>query len=380
MNDAAGLIFSNIHDRNIPELTHKRTMASVPYGGRYRLVDFALSNMVNADITKIGIITHYNYQSLMDHIGSGKDWDLSRSSGGIKILPPFITAFDNTTGPVQPYSSRLEAIIGAYNFISRSTEEYFVLSDCDTVCNIDLRDVIDFHIENHADITIVGKNTFLDRADASSYTIIETDGKDRVTNLLHNPSNVYGNVNVCLNIFVLKREYLENIVLDSLARGYKSFTKDIIARGKDTSKFMMYSKFDGYYASIGSLDKYYKSSMDLLNKDIKENLFGVKNRPIYTKVKNSAPVKYLDGSLVQNSLIADGCVIEGIVENSILFRGVKVGKNTVIRNSIIMQDSFVGDNVVLNCVISDKNAVIKNGRCLSGHETHPFSIGKGAVI
>ena len=380
MNDAAGLIFSNIHDRNIPELTHKRTMASVPYGGRYRLVDFALSNMVNADITKIGIITHYNYQSLMDHIGSGKDWDLSRSSGGIKILPPFITAFDNTTGSVHPYSSRLEAIIGAYNFISRCTEDYFVLSDCDTVCNIDLRDVIDFHIENHADITIVGKNTFLDRADASSYTIIETDGKDRVTNLLQNPSNVHGNVNVCLNIFVLKREYLENIVLDSLARGYKSFTKDIIARGKDTSKFMMYSKFDGYYASIGSLDKYYKSSMDLLNKDIKENLFGVKNRPIYTKVKNSAPVKYLDGSLVQNSLIADGCVIEGIVENSILFRGVKVGKNTVIRNSIIMQDSFVGDNVVLNCVISDKNAVIKNGRCLSGHETHPFSIGKGAVI
>ena len=146
----AGLVFSNIHDNNVPELTHKRTMASVPFGGRYRLIDFTLSNMVNADITKIGIITHYNYQSLMDHLGSGKDWDLSRSSGGLKILPPFVTAYDNTTNSVQPYSSRLEAMMGAYNFISPSTEDYFVLSDCDTVCNIDLRDVIDFHIENHA--------------------------------------------------------------------------------------------------------------------------------------------------------------------------------------------------------------------------------------
>ncbi|MGN1121510.1 MAG: glucose-1-phosphate adenylyltransferase subunit GlgD [Eubacteriales bacterium] len=378
--NVAGLIFSNIHDRNIPELTHKRTMASVPFGGRYRLIDFTLSNMVNADITKIGIITHYNYQSLMDHIGSGKDWDLSRSNGGIKILPPFITAFDNTTQAMQPYSSRLEALIGAYNFISRCTEDYFVLSDCDTVCNIDLRDVINFHVENHADITIVAKNTYLDSSEASASTIVETDENDRVLNLLHNPTNLSGNLNLCLNIFVLERAYLESIVLDSLARGYKSFTKDIIARNKDTAKFMMYSKFDGYYASISSLDKYYKSSMDLLNRKVKADLFETKSRPIYTKVKNSPPAKYFGDSKVSNSLIADGCIIEGTVENSILFRGVKVGKNTVIRNSIIMQDAFVGDNVTLNCVISDKNAVVKNGRYLSGHETHPFSISKGTVI
>ena len=378
--NVAGLIFSNIHDRNIPELTHKRTMASVPFGGRYRLIDFTLSNMVNADIAKVGIITHYNYQSLMDHIGSGKDWDLSRSNGGIKILPPFITAFDNTTTAMQPYSSRLEALMGAYNFISRCNEDYFVLSDCDTVCNIDLRDVLDYHIDSHADITIVARNTYLDSTEAAASTIVETDGGERITNLLHNPSGMEGNLNQCLNIFVLKREYLVNIVLDSLARGYKSFTKDIIVRNKDTAKFMMYSKFDGYYASINSLDRYYKCSMDLLNKDIKENLFGVKNRPIYTKVKNTAPTKYLSTGAVKNSLIADGCVIEGTVENSILFRGVKVGKNTVVKNSILMQNALVGDNVTLNCVISDKNAVIKNGRYLSGHESHPFSISKGMVI
>lgn len=376
----AGLIFSNIHDRNIPELTQKRTMASVPFGGRYRLIDFTLSNMVNANIAKVGIITHYNYQSLMDHIGSGKDWDLSRSSGGIKILPPFITAYDSTTHAIQPYSSRLEALMGAYNFISRCTEDYFVLSDCDTVCNIDLRDVVNYHIETHADITLVAKNTYLDEHEAANSTIVETDGNDRITNLLHNPTGMSGNMNLSLNIFVLKREYLESIVLDSLARGYKSFTKDIMTRNMATANYRMYSKFEGYYASLTSIDTYYRSSMDLLNNDIKQNIFGIKNRPIYTKVKNSAPARYVGDSRVSNSLIADGCVIEGTVENSILFRGVKVGKNAVIRNSIIMQDTFVGDNVTLNCVICDKNAVIKNGRYLSGHETHPFTISKGTVI
>ena len=378
--NVAGLIFSNIHDKNIPELTQKRTMASVPFGGRYRLIDFTLSNMVNADITKVGLITHYNYQSLMDHIGSGKDWDLSRSSGGIKILPPFITAYDNTTHSMQPYSSRLEALMGAYNFISRCTEDYFVLSDCDTVCNIDLRDVVDYHIDTHADITLVAKNTYLEASEAANSTIVETDGHDRILNLLHNPTGLSGNLNQSLNIFVLKREYLESIVLDSLARGYKSFTKDIIARNIDKANFRMYSKFEGYYASISSIDTYYRSSMDLLDKNVKENLFGVKNRPIYTKVKNTAPARYVGDSKVGNSLVADGCVIEGTVENSILFRGVKVGKNTVIKNSIIMQDTFVGDNVTLNCVICDKNAVIKNGRCLSGHETHPFTVSKGTII
>ncbi len=378
--NVAGLIFSNIHDKNIPELTQKRTMASVPFGGRYRLIDFALSNMVNADITKIGIITHYNYQSLMDHIGSGKDWDLSRSSGGIKILPPFITAYDNTTQSLQPYSHRLEALMGAFNFISRCEEEYIVLSDCDTVCNIDLRDVINFHIEKHADITIVAKNTYLDTIGAAAATIVETDANGRVQNLLHNPVGLSGNLNLCLNIFVMKREYLVNVLIDSLARGYKSFTKDVIARNKDTANFMLYTKFDGYYASIGSLDHYFRCNMDLLDENVKENLFGAKNRPIYTKVKNSPPAKYLGDCEVKNSLIADGCVIEGTVENSILFRGVKVGKGTVIRNSILMQDAFVGDNVQLNCVICDKNAVIKNGRVLSGHETHPFSISKRTVI
>lgn len=376
----AGLIFSNIHDNNVPELTHKRTMASVPYGGRYRLIDFTLSNMVNAGISKIGILTQYNYQSLLDHVGSGKDWDLSRSEGGLKIIPPFITAYDHASKAAHNYTHRLESLMGAYNFISKSKEDYFVLSDCDTVCNIDLRDVINYHIENHADITIVAKNTSLTKEEAAVSTIVETDVSGKVVNLLYGPANFEGSFNLCLNIFVLKREYLVNILLESIARGYHSLTQDIIVRNKDTSKFMMYSKFDGYYASISSLDKYYKCNMDLLKPEIKADIFGIKNRPVFTKVKNFVPAKYLGDSKVKNSLIADGCVIEGTVENSIIFRGVKVGKGAVVKNCILMQNTYVGDNSSLNCVICDKNVVIKNGRNLSGHETHPFSVGKGTVI
>ena len=378
MITAAGLIFSNIHDRNVPELTQKRSMASVPFGGRYRLVDFALSNMVNADITKVGIITHYNYQSLVDHLGTGKDWDLARSTGGLKILPPQITAFDNAHAKAN-FSSRLEALMNAYNFVSKSTEEYIVLSDCDIVCNIDLKKVINAHADSGADITIVTKNVYLSTEMAKNCTIVESDEKGRVTNLIDNPAAMEGNLDLCLNIFVLRREFLHQILLDTLSRGYKSFTKDIIAANKDTMKFMKY-EFDGYFATINTLDGYFKSSMDFLSADVRNCVFGKKSRPVYTKVKNSAPAKYAEGASVKNSLIADGCVIEGTVENSILFRGVHVGKGTVVKNCIIMQDSEIGKSVNLNCVIADKNVVIKDGRNLSGHETHPFSIAKGTTI
>lgn len=378
MVTAAGLIFSNIHDKNVPELTQKRSMASVPFGGRYRLVDFALSNMVNADITKVGIITHYNYQSLVDHLGTGKDWDLARSTGGLKILPPQITTFDNA-GAKTVFSSRLEALMNAYNFVSKSTEEYIVLSDCDIVCNIDLRDVIKAHVDNGADITIVTKNVYLSHEMAKNCTIVESDKDGRVTNLIDNPASMEGLMDLCLNIFVLKREYLNNIILDTLSRGYKSFTRDVIAANKDTMKFMKY-EYEGYFATINTLDGYFKSSMDFLSKDVRDCIFGVKSRPVYTKVKNSAPAKYMGDAVVKNSLIADGCVIEGEVENSILFRGVHVGKGTVIKNCIIMQDSTIGRDVNLNCVIADKNVVIKDGRNLSGHETHPFPIAKGTTI
>lgn len=375
---AAGLVFSNIHDESLPELTRLRTMASVPFGGRYRLIDFALSNMVNSGISKVGVITHYNYQSLLDHIGTGKDWDLARRSGGIKILPPFITAYD-AKGIGQLYNTRLEALMGVVNFISRCTEDVIVLSDCDTICNIDISDVIDQHEESGADITIVVKQVDHPGLCSPRHSIIVSDEEGKIIDATEYSEDIQPGQDVSTNIMVINRMYLLNIVNDAAAHGYTSFFRDVISRNIGRANFRVY-RHDGYYALISSLAVYFDCSMQLLRPEVREALFGVPERAVYTKVRNSAPTIYRTGSSVGNAIIADGCTIEGRVENSIIFRGVKVGRGSVVRNSILLQDTVIGSGVSLNCVVTDKNAVVRDGRQLSGHETMPFFIGKGIMV
>ena len=375
---AAGLIFSNIHDASLPELTRIRTIASVPFGGKYRMIDFALSNMVNSGITKIGIITHYNYQSLLDHIGTGKDWDLARRSGGIKILPPFITAFDNSAANMV-YTTRLEALLGVMNFIDRCNEDYIVTSDCDVICNIDIEDVLKYHEANDADVTIVSKKIDPSQYPLTPHTeVLTSDDEGNLIDVMDYTPRTE-ETEISLNVMVFKRTYLQNVLLDAAAHGYSAFYHDIIMRKVRRDKIMVY-RYDGYYSMVSSLASFFESNMKLLEEEARQGLFSIKNRPILTKVRNSAPTKYSSDAKVVNSVVADGCVIEGQVENSILFRGVKVGKGTIVRNSILLQDTYVGNDVALNCVISDKNVMIKDGRVLSGHETMPFFIGKGKMI
>ena len=374
----AGLVFSNIHDRTIPEMTRMRTMASIPFGCRYRLIDFALSNLVNSEITNIGVITHYNYQSLMDHIGGGKDWDLARRSGGIKILPPYITAYENAVA-AKLYTSRLEALLGAQNFINRCGADYIILSDCDAVLNIDLNDVMEDHIRSGAFLTLVTKRMDVSKLQFSherDIAVVDNDG--RITEIdRYIPKT--GELDISTNIMVLRRSDLQNALNEALARGYTSFHLDII--GKNLSKKFFHAyRYDGWYSQIDSLEKYFSASMQLLNPDVRHCLLGNPEREVYTKIRNSAPTKYEEGASVSNSLIADGCVIEGTVENSILFRGVHISRGTVVRNSILLQDTYVGANVSLNCVITDKNASVRDDRVLSGHETMPFFIGKGMTV
>lgn len=376
---AVGLVFSNIHDQNIPDLTRKRTMASVPFGCRYRLIDFALSNMVNSGITKVGVITHNNYQSLLDHIGTGKDWDLARRSGGIKILPPFITSY-NGAGANKLYSTRLEAMMGAMDFISRCTDEHIVLSDCDAISNIDLSDVIRQHKETGADITIVTTKVDTDATEISNGSaIITSDENNRISDVVHYSRRVHGIKKISTNIIVATRSYLQSAVSDAISHGYSSFYSDIIDRNLLRANYFVYH-YSGFYAQINSLAGYYACNMKLLECGMGNALFGVPNRPILTKVRNSAPTRYTSDANVKNSLIADGCLIEGTVENSIIFRGVKVGKGSVVKNCILMQDTVVGDNVTLGCVVTDKNVLIRDDRNLSGHSTLPFFIGKGTMI
>lgn len=374
----AGLIFSNIHDQGIPEMTRRRTMASIPFGCRYRMIDFPLSNMVNSGITTVGVITHYNYQSLLDHIGTGKDWDLARRSGGIKILPPYITAYENCASG-KLYENRLEALMGSSSFVNRCGADYLVLSDCDVILNMDLKAVLKEHIRTDAYMTVVTK-----RLDPAWYRfdrsvdVPNVDVSGRIVGWSHLcPKD--GPVDVCTNIMVIKRSDLQRVIAEAVAHGYKDFCQDVIVKNLDRQYFRAYA-FEGWYSQISSLESYFRTSMQLLEDRPRRSLFFDRERQIYTKIRNSAPTKYAYDAKVKNSLVADGCVVEGTVENSILFRGVHVGRGTVVKNCVLLQDTYVGDGVSLHCVISDKNVVIKDDRILSGHESMPFFIGKGQTV
>jgi glucose-1-phosphate adenylyltransferase len=326
----------------------------------------------------VGVITHDNYQSLLDHIGNGKDWDLARRNGGIKILPPFITAYDNAVAN-RVYTTRLEALMGVMSFISRCTEEVLVLSDCDVICNVDLGLAIEQHAANNADITLITATVDTAEQDLDTKAQIPVfDADGRLTDI-----GVYdgrqGKVEICADIMIVRRTYLERVVAEAVSRGQTSFYRDVVYRNLPRDRFFV-ARYDGFFARVNSIESYFRCSMKLLDRKSRVNLFYRRNQPIFTKVRNSAPTRYLPGAQVKNSLIADGCVIEGTVENSVLFRGVHVGKGTVIKNSILMQDTFTGENVRLGCVITDKDVVIKNGRELCGHETLPFYIGKGMKV
>jgi len=374
----AGLIFSNIHNAEIPELTSVRTMASLPFGCRYRLIDFPLSNMVNSGITKIGIIAHNNYQSLMDHIGTGKDWDLARRSGGIKILPPFITAYDSGNGN-RLYKNRLEALMGVTHFIAKCNVEYNVLSDCDLICNIDLDDVITDHKEKNADVTIVTRTIGPNETFAAEELAKITKNADGMVTEIINYRGGEEGVEVSTNILVFNRLFLLNVINDAISHGYKRFYQEMLAGRINAARINAYY-YNGICLQVNSLASYFNCSMQLLTPEVRNSLFNVEHRAIYTKLRNSAPTVYSGDSKVVDSYVADGCVIEGTVENSIIFRGVHIGKGTVVKNSILLQDTVTGTNVSLNCVITDKNVTIRNDRVLSGHESMPFFISKGAMV
>lgn len=367
---AVGVIFSNIQDQNIPELSKHRTIASIPFAGRYRLIDFALSNMVNAGITTVGIVTKHNYQSLIDHLGSGKDWDLARKDGGIILLPPYSNETD------KPYKNRLEALKGITGFLLHRKEEYVVLYDGDGVSRMDIADVVRFHEENNADITMVYHEET--SVESHYYITVQPDETGRITSLKINPK-INGNAkfNMYINVMVVRREYLMDIIQNAVQSGYSSFGREILAKNVDSMRIFGY-KFDGYYANISSLARYFKHSMEQLDKDVRDELFGA--RDIYTKVRDSAPSRYIEGAVVKNSLVSDGCVIEGKVENSILFRGVKVGKGAVVKNSILMQETVVGNSAKLDCVVTDKNVSIRDRRNLAGCPELPYFVSKGTML
>ena len=371
MGNVLGLVFANMHDTTLGDMTKNRTMGSVMFGGRYRLIDFPLSNMVNSGISEVGVITKSNYQSLLDHLGSAREWDLARKNGGLYILPPF--------GNVEStlYRGRIEALYGAMSFIKHSRAKYVILSDCDVVTNIDYKPIVAAHIESGADITAVAHTGVYSSDEIKTSTVFNVDADKNVTSVLINP-DISGTCTTSLNVFVMSMDFLIETVNDAMARGNVSFERNILQEKCRELKIKIY-EYDNYFSKLNSPESYFKSNMALLEPENARKLF-VPKRSIYTKVSDNAPVKYDLDSKVSNSLIADGCIIEGEVENSVLFRGVKVGRGAKVKNCILMQGTVVGDNAELNYLITDKNVSICENHILTSSPQYPMYVGKGASV
>lgn len=371
MGNVLGLVFANMHDATVSDLTKNRTMGSVLFGGRYRLIDFPLSNMVNSGITQVGVITKSNYQSLLDHLGSAREWDLSRKKGGLYILPPF----GNVDSKL--YRGRIEALYGAMSFIKHSLASYVVLSDCDIVTNMDFKPIVEQHVESGADITVVTHTGVYYSEDIKKSTVLNVNDDGDVKSVLIQP-DISGTCTTSLNVFVMSKEFLIDMIEDSIAKGNVSFERDVLQTKCSELKIRTY-EYNNYFSKITSLLSYFKANQELLNAENARKLF-LPKKPIYTKVSDNAPAKYDLNCSVKNSLIADGCIIEGEVENSILFRGVKIGKGTKVKNCILMQGTVVGDNAEINYLITDKNVTISDNHILTSAPSYPMYVSKSASI
>lgn len=371
MANVMGLIFANMHDGTLGDLTEKRTMGSVLFGGRYRLIDFPLSNMVNSGVSEVGVITKSNYQSLLDHLGSAREWDLARKKGGLHIIPPF----GNVDSKL--YRGRIEALYGALGLIKKSLADYVIIADCDIVTNMDFKPIVKQHVESDADITVVTHTGVYYSDDIKKSTVLNVGDDGYVKSVLIQP-DISGSCTTSLNIFVMSKEFLVDMIQDSIARGNVSFEKDILQAKCGELKIKTY-EYSNYFSKITNLQSYFKANMELLNSENAQKLY-IPKKPVYTKVSDNAPAKYDLDCSVKNSLIADGCIIEGEVENSILFRGVKIGKGAKVKNCILMQNTEVGDNAEINYLITDKDVTISENHILTSTPSYPMYVGKGASV
>lgn len=367
---AMGIIFSNIYDSTLGELTNHRTVASLPFGGRYRQIDFVLSNLSNSGIYNVGLITKYNYRSLMDHLGSAADWDLRRKNEGLVILPPF------ASGHTGVYKGKLEALYSAVSFIDNPMYDYVVVCDSTVLCNLDFRPAIENHIKTGADVTVIS-NRETDTKKKHPL-IVYADKKCRAQSLLlDSPTDETAFVG--MGMFVIKRQLLVDALNESHSKGYVHFEKDYLQRYFNEGKLKVsVYEFKGTVLRNENIKSYYANNMALLLEKTRNGLFG--KNPIYTKVRDEKPSYYSEGSYVANSLLADGCNLYGSVTDSILFRDVTVGDGATVKGCIVMQGTRIGKNAKLECVIIDKNVTVSEGAELKGTPEHPVIIKKGETV
>lgn len=371
MNNLHGLLFAYRSNQNLRELTQTRNTSSVPFGGRYRLIDFPLSSMVSAGVTDVGVIVHSSYQSLLNHLGSGKDWDLSRKHGGLRILPPFGYADSFAGGE---YRGRMDALAGVRSYLESIRQDYVILAGGDLAANLPVREIYAQHLETKADITAVV--TCQNIGEPRSCTYLSADDSGRVSDVFVHPKSPMG----CeaMEVYVLSKSLLLSLVDHCSTHNIHSFSEGVILGMKDRLRIHAY-EFKGYAARFHSLTGYYNHSMELLDPAVRSDLFDPQ-RPIRTRDQSNPSTYYGPEGKAVNSLISDGCRILGQVDHCILSRNVQVDKGARLSHCIILEGTHIGAEARLEYAIADRNVVINPGRMLMGHETYPIAIAKNSIV
>ena len=350
---AIGVILAGGNSSRMGELSAKRAVAAMPVTGSYRAIDFSLSNMTNSHIQKVAVFTQYNSRSLNEHLNSSKWWDFGRKQGGLYVFTPTITSTNSYW-----YQGTADALYQNISFLKDSHEPYVVIASGDGIYKLDYGKVLEEHISKGADITVVCKDLAPGEDDVNRFGVIQMDADNRIVDFEEKPL-VAGNNTISTGIYVIRRRQLIELLETCANEGRTDFVRDILVRYKNVKKIYGY-KMDTYWRNIGTKESYYKTNMDFLNRDVRNYFF--KHPPHnYSKVEDLPPAKYNGEAVVNNSLVASGCIINGTVENSVLFKKVYIGNNCVIRNSIILNDVHIGDNCVIeNCIVESRDTIRAN--------------------
>ncbi len=370
-----GIIFSYSDRENLRELTKRRTLASLPMAGKYRMIDFVVSNFVSDNIYDVSVIARNNYHSLMDHLGAGKEWDLMRKRGGLRILTPFARSENEKLGL---YRGTIEALASNMHSIKRSIAEYVILSGSSILYSMDFNHLVNTHIETNADITAVYTKELNGYPTVPmGVAILRFNGENRLYDIIINMDDmIQEGVTWSTEVFVIRKSLLESLVADAMAYGRYDFFEDILKRLANNLTIRGY-EYKGHLLEVSSVAGYMQANMNFLNRGFREKAF---RRPIYTKTKDSVPTRYYSGCEVHNSIISDGCRIKGKIENSIISREVRIQEGAVIRNSIVMQNTEILEGVMLDHVILDKDVIVRENRKLAGHVTYPVVVEKASIV
>lgn len=335
------------------QLSKKRAVAAMPVAGSYRCIDFVLSNMSNSHIQKVAVLTQYNSRSLNEHLNSSKWWDFGRKQGGLYVLTPFITEENSSW-----YMGTADSIYQNLDFLRRCHEPYVIITSGDCVYKMDYEKILDYHVQTKADITVAVKDMTDASEDIHRFGIIRMAEDGRITNFEEKP--LIGQTNtVSIGVYVIRRRLLIELIQKAHEENRNDFVQDILVRYKDVKKIFAY-KHEGYWQNISTIDSYYQTNMDFLKRDVREYFF--RDYPnVYSKIEDLPPAKFNPGSKIKNALISSGCIVNGEVQNSILFKKVYVGNNCVIKNSIILNDVYIGDNTVIeNCIVESRDTIRAN--------------------